>query len=341
MKKKINDEIFMHRALQLAALGSGNVSPNPMVGAVIVHNGRIIGEGYHRRYGEGHAEVNAVASVTERNLLPESTIYVTLEPCSHYGKTPPCSELILRVGIPRVVVGILDPNPKVSGRGVKMLRDGGVEVRVGVLEDECREINRRFLTAHSLKRPHVLLKWAQSRDGFIGGFDADGNPTAVKISNNASMKAMHRERSLVDAIIVGARTIVSDNPSLTIRHWHGRNPVRVVLGNVGVNHTEYKVFSDENSSKTIFFPNHCDNLLAVLQKLYSEHGITSVMVEGGARLLQSFIDAELWDEARVETAPITLGDGTLAPMLTGKLVESQNFNGNEVNFYRHLTQEKC
>ena len=223
------DENYMRRALQLARQGAGHTSPNPMVGAVIVaSDGIIIGEGWHRKCGEAHAEVNAVASVKDPDLLKDSTIYVTLEPCSHYGKTPPCARLLIERGIPRVVVGCLDPFPAVSGRGVAMLREAGVEVVTGVLEQECRALNRRFLTAHTLGRPWVQLKWAQTADGFIGVPPHLGeNP--LRMSTPVTMKLMHRERALCDAIVVGAATANIDNPSLTTRYWPGNNPLRVVL----------------------------------------------------------------------------------------------------------------
>lgn len=282
------DNRYMWRALQLARLGEGLVSPNPMVGAVIVDaDGKIIGEGYHHRYGGPHAEVCAIRSVNEanRHLLKDSTIYVTLEPCSHYGKTPPCAKLIIDTHIPRVVVGSSDPFPEVSGRGIKMLRDAGVEVAEGVLRKECDELNERFLTAHKLGRPWIQLKWAQSSDGFMAGIDKDGKPYPVKFSTPVSSVWMHRRRSMVDAIMVGKNTLAIDHPRLDCRFWPGKAPRRVE-------------------------PRH--DLQQQMKDLYKE-GITSLMVEGGPTLLKSFIDLGLYDDVRIETAEKKLGEGLPSP----------------------------
>ncbi|MDE6637082.1 MAG: bifunctional diaminohydroxyphosphoribosylaminopyrimidine deaminase/5-amino-6-(5-phosphoribosylamino)uracil reductase RibD [Muribaculaceae bacterium] len=284
------DTKYMKRALQLARLGEGLVSPNPMVGAVIVAaNGKIIGEGYHHRYGGPHAEVNAVNSVkdSDRHLLSDSTIYVTLEPCSHYGKTPPCAKLIIDTGIPRVAVGSADPFKEVSGRGIRMLRDAGVEVVEDVMREECDALNVRFLTAHRLGRPWIQLKWAQSADGFMAGIDKDGNPFPVKFSTPVSSVRMHRRRSMVDAIMVGKNTLDIDKPRLDCRYWPGRAPRRVE-------------------------PRH--DLEAQMRELYKE-GVTSLMVEGGPTLLQSFIDIGLYDDVKIETSEKKLGAGLPAPTL--------------------------
>lgn len=281
---------YMERALQLARLGEGLVSPNPMVGAVIVAaNGKIIGEGYHHRYGGPHAEVNAINSVkdSDRHLLSESTIYVTLEPCSHYGKTPPCAKLIMDTGIPQVVVGSADPFKEVSGRGIKMLRDAGIEVTEDVLREKCDALNARFLTAHRLGRPWIQLKWAQSADGYMAGLDEDGNPFPVKFSTPVSSVWMHRRRSMVDAIMVGNNTLEIDHPRLDCRHWPGLAPRRVE-------------------------PRH--DLEEQMRELYKE-GVTSLMVEGGPTLLQSFIDLGLYDDVKIETAEKKLGDGLPSPKL--------------------------
>ena len=334
----------MRRALQLAALGAGNVSPNPMVGAVIVADGKIIGEGFHRCYGEGHAEVNAVASVPDRSLLRGATIYVTLEPCSHYGKTPPCAKLLVECGFGRVVVGVRDPFPQVSGRGIAMLRDAGIEVTVGVLEDECRHINRRFFTAHSKCRPWVMLKWAQSADGFIDANragelasareGASGHTAAcvsrlgepVKFSTPLTTTLMHRERAMVDAILVGANTVALDNPSLTVRGWSvRRQPLRVVLARHTPISPDARLLTD--GLPTLIYST---DLNAVLADLY-HRGITSLMVEGGSTVLQSFIDARLYDEVRIETAPITLGSGIKAPTLPAESVSLQSHKAYGTN----------
>ena len=298
------DTRFMKRAIELARHGLGNTSPNPMVGAVIEHNGKIIGEGYHRRCGEGHAEVNAIASVKDKSLLTDSTIYVTLEPCSHYGKTPPCSKLIIDCGIPRVVVGSLDPFEKVSGRGVAMLREAGVEVVSGVLEDECRAINPVFMTAHTLHRPYVSLKWAQSMDGFIDRKRSySESPTTFSSMLTATLT--HRLRTLNDAIMVGSETVIADKPRLTSRLWQGSNPKRYAVDRRGrLNH--------ESNYYSILGAEHGGDVKSYLSTLYKE-GVTSLLVEGGSRLLQSFIDAGLWDYMRVETVHINLISGVLAP----------------------------
>lgn len=287
------DTKYMERALQIARLGEGLVSPNPMVGAVIVSaGGIIIGEGYHHQYGGPHAEVCAINSVkeTDRHLLSDSTIYVTLEPCSHYGKTPPCAKLIIDTGIPRVVVGSADPFPEVSGRGIRMLREAGVEVTEGVMRKECDELNVRFLTAHRLGRPWIQLKWAQSADGFMAGIK-DGKPYPVKFSTPVSSVWMHRRRSMVDAIMVGKNTLDIDKPRLDCRNWPGRPPRRVE-------------------------PRH--DLEKQMKELYKD-GVTSLMVEGGPTLLQSFIDLGLYDDIRIETSQKKLGTGLPAPNLIDKL----------------------
>lgn len=329
----------MHRALQLAANGRGTTSPNPMVGAVIVCDGRIIGEGWHRVFGGPHAEVNAVSSVADRELLRRSTMYVTLEPCSHYGKTPPCAELILKCGIPRVVVGSLDPNEKVSGRGVAMLRNAGVEVVVGVLEEQCKELNVKFMTAHSRRRPYVLLKWAMSADCFLDSVRAPGEP-APRFSTPLTSQAMHRLRSDYDAILVGADTVINDDPRLDVRDWPGRSPLKVVLDRRGRVPACSKLFA---SGKTLYFSSVmrsdipsaeivlCDPSAGpefVLSQLFSR-GIVSVMVEGGAAVLGSFLASGLWDEARVEIGHKALGDsGRVAMTLPSGTVSSAKLDGN-------------
>ncbi len=347
MKFMNTDEQYMARALQIAALGYGRVSPNPMVGAVVVADGRVIGEGYHRQWGHAHAEVNAIASVSDadRHLLSQSTIYVTLEPCSHYGKTPPCSKLIIETGIPRVVVGCMDPFKEVSGRGVKMLREAGVEVTTCVLENECRQLNRKFITAHTEGRPYVLLKWAESADGFM----STGNGAQTHISTPATQTVMHRLRAGYDAIMVGANTVRTDNPSLTTRLWHGRSPMRVVMSHDGCRDlADRKVFTDGNptllystSGKTL--GQHGENveeaqlpasLADVARDLY-RRGITSLMVEGGPTLLQSFFDADLWDEVRIEHGDNPLGSGKAAPCAPrGEMCVYEEDNHQIINILR-------
>ncbi len=301
----------MRRAIQLARLGEGNVSPNPMVGAVVVApGGRIIGEGYHRRYGESHAEVNAIASVAQRdrNLLRDSTIYVTFEPCSHYGKTPPCAKLITEIGPRRVVVGCLDPFPKVSGRGMKMLEEAGIETTVGVLREECERLNRRFMTAHRNGRPWVQLKWAESSDGFLSMRDSSGKLIPAHLSTPISLVWMHRQRSLTDAIMVGTTTIISDNPSLTCRHWPGNNPKKITFQSY---RTPPESLIARDSEAIFLSPNA--PLKPQLEYLYSEKGITSLMVEGGAETLRSFIAEGLADEIRCEVSPVLLKERGATP----------------------------
>lgn len=337
------DEKYMRRALQLARLGAGHTSPNPMVGAVIVGpDGTIIGEGWHRKCGEGHAEVNAVASVKDAALLRDSTIYVTLEPCSHYGKTPPCARLLIERGIPRVVVGCLDPFPEVSGRGVAMLREAGIEVIVGMLEQECRALNRRFLTAHTAGRPWVQLKWAQTADGFIA-LPPDAGENPLHMSTPVTMRLMHRQRALCDAIVVGAATARIDNPSLTTRQWPGRSPLRVVLSRNlsipqnlhlltdGLPTIVYNGVKDEVCGTVQYVKMDTTNPRSWLTDLY-RRGITSVMVEGGTQVLQALIDADLWDEARIEVSPRTVTQGVTAPTITGTQSSQYLIDGNTITY---------
>ena len=335
------DEKYMRRALQLARLGVGRTSPNPMVGAVIVAlDGAIIGEGWHRKCGEAHAEVNAVASVKDASLLKDCTIYVTLEPCSHYGKTPPCANLLIERGIPRVVVGCLDPFPAVAGRGVAMLREAGVEVVTGVLEQECRTLNKRFMKAHTSGRPWVQLKWAQTADGFIGVPPELGeNP--LRMSTPVTMNLMHRQRALCDAIVVGATTANIDNPSLTTRYWPGNNPLRVVLSHElslgdnlklltdGLPTIIYNSLRDEVKGPVQWVKTDCNDVRSWLQDLY-RRGVTSVMVEGGAQVLRQLIDQGQWDEARIEVSPRRVGQGVAAPPIAGRVASSLLIDGNTI-----------
>lgn len=285
-----SDERYMQRCLQLAANGIQCARPNPMVGAVIVTS-HIIGEGYHVRYGEGHAEVNAFASVRPEDepLLPQSTLYVSLEPCAHYGKTPPCAELIIRKGVRRVVVGCIDPFAQVQGRGIEMLRQAGIEVTVGVLEKECQWLNRRFFTYHSKRRPYIILKWAQTANGFI-----DDHGHALAISNEHTQMLSHQLRAEEDAILVGHTTDSREHPQLTVRHWHGPHPKRVVM-------TRQRP------------------LPQLMDDLYLQ-GVQSLIVEGGRQTLEAFIDAGLYDMVRVEKAAMLVADGTKAPQLPANLV---------------------
>lgn len=329
------DERYMRRALELARHGEGNTSPNPMVGAVIVDDdGRIIGEGYHRRCGEGHAEVNAVASVREREALCRSTMYVTLEPCSHYGKTPPCAKLIIDSGIPRVVVGAGDPFREVAGRGVAMLRRAGVEVVTGMLADECRRLNVRFMTAHEQRRPFVTLKWAQSADGFMD-CRRDAGEGAARFSTPLTLRLMHRLRSLHDAILVGSGTVVADNPRLDARLWPGgRSPRPVVLDARGRVSAGAAVMSRDP-----IVVRRETGVAELLRSLYVDEGVTSLLVEGGADTLRRFIGSGLWDVARVETAPFALVEtgAVEAPVIGPEALSSSEIvDGNVIRVFENL-----
>lgn len=339
------DEKYMRRALQLARHGAGRTSPNPMVGAVVVGpDGTVIGEGWHRKCGEAHAEVNALATVRDVNLLKDSTVYVTLEPCSHYGKTPPCASLLIEKGIPRVVVGTLDPFIKVAGRGVQMLRDAGIEVAVGVLEPECRELNRRFMTAHTTGRPWVQLKWAQTTDGFVA-LPPEAGENPLRMSTPVTMRLMHRQRALCDAIVVGASTARIDNPSLTTRQWPGPSPLRVVLSHGLSIHGNLKLLVDgmptivyngvKNGSEGAveYVKMDARDPYSWLEDLY-RRGVTSVMVEGGPRVLQGLIDAGAWDEARIEVSPRRIGQGVAAPVINGVVAACHRIDGNIITLMR-------
>lgn len=339
------DEKYMRRALQLARHGAGHTSPNPMVGAVIVGpDGTIIGEGWHRKCGEGHAEVNAVASVKDASLLKDSTLYVTLEPCSHYGKTPPCARLIIERGIPRVVVGCLDPFVKVAGRGVAMLREAGVEVTVGVMEQQCRTLNRRFMTAHETGRPWVQLKWAQTADGYIA-LPPDAGENPLRMSTPVTMCLMHRQRSLCDSIVVGAATARIDNPSLTTRRWPGRSPLRVVLSRNlslgdnlnlltdGLSTIVYNNVKNEVIGAVEYVKMDTTSPQSWLEDLY-RRGVTSVMVEGGTRVLQEILDSGIWDEARIEVSPRRVEKGVQAPSIDGQQAAQYSIDGNLITVVR-------
>lgn len=345
----MEDELYIARCLQLAAQGGGYVAPNPMVGAVLVADGKIIGEGYHRAYGQAHAEKNAIDSVKAHNtkLLSKSTMYVNLEPCAHYGKTPPCAELIVRCKIPKVIVGNIDPNPKVAGQGIKILQNAGINVVTGVLEDKCRELNKRFFTFIEKKRPFIFLKWAQTADGFL---DKKRNSCAeppLKISNELTKILTHKIRTENQAIMVGTNTVLLDNPKLSARMWAGKNPVRLIIDakrkipdnfNIFDSTQPTIIFTEKNINNSqknnISFVNidfqkdFIDNLL---QTIYQQN-IHSVLVEGGAHLLNSFIQCNLWDCAQVEIAPITIDNGINAPVLA-------KFPTKEIDYQNHRILE--
>ncbi|MBO9151181.1 bifunctional diaminohydroxyphosphoribosylaminopyrimidine deaminase/5-amino-6-(5-phosphoribosylamino)uracil reductase RibD [Chitinophaga sp. GCM10012297] len=324
----------MQRCISLSLNGEGMVAPNPMVGAVLVHEGKIIGEGFHRVYGESHAEVNCVNSVEPelQELIPHSVMYVSLEPCAHHGKTPPCADLIVARNIPEVVIGCVDSFSEVAGKGIEKLRAAGVKVTTGLLEDECRQVNRRFFTFHEQRRPYVVLKWAQSADGYIA--PPDGAP--VRISGPYADRLVHQWRSREAGIMVGTRTALNDNPRLNTRLWPGKSPVRIILDLGGKIPRDFHVH--DGSVRTIFLTaNEIDRSKAlvpqVLALLHAE-SVQSILVEGGANLLQQFIHSGLWDEMRVITGQQPLGQGLRAPE-TGevRLLEKLDVAGDEVAVY--------
>lgn len=333
-------EKYIKRCIELAKNGLGTTYPNPLVGCVIVFENVIIGEGWHKKSGEAHAEVLAIESVRNKELLYESTLYVSLEPCSHFGKTPPCADLILKYKIPNVVIGTIDPNSKVSGKGIQKLKDSGVNVTYGILVNECNELNKRFFTFHSKTRPFIILKWAESSDGFISPINKK-EQKPVWLSNEYSRQLVHKWRSEEQAILVGTQTIIDDNPSLTVRDWVGKNPIRVLIDRDNAIDTSSNVF--DNQAKTIVFSNkevtsNSDTIQyikidfdknstqAIVDKLF-ENNIQSIIIEGGRKTIQSFIDANLWDEARVFIGEINLNEGTKAPKL------------NRANYYKSLIKK--
>ncbi len=346
------DESMMRRCFNLAIKGVGNVAPNPLVGSVVCYGEVIIGEGYHQKCGEAHAEVNAIRSVENPELLKKSTLYVNLEPCSHFGKTPPCSDLIIKSGIQKVVISNLDPNPKVAGRGVERLQANGIEVVVQVLENEGNFVNRRFFTFHRKKRPYIILKWAQTMDGFMDiNCRHENNKQTYWISNKELKQWVHKWRSEEMGIMIGAHTALNDNPILNVREWVGKNPVRIVLSKNVELPTHLNVFNNE--SKTILFttnrnefnnPNiesvffEYDNftLENVLKSLY-DIGIQSVIVEGGKELLQSLLDLNLWDEARVLTGDKFFKKGLKAPFVDVNAALNFEINNDLCEFYFNNT----
>lgn len=343
------DQKFMARALELAQLGMGNVAPNPMVGCVIVHQDKIIGEGYHRKYGEAHAEVNAINSVINRDLLPESTLYVTLEPCSHYGKTPPCADLIISERIQNIVIGTIDPFAGVAGRGVKKLQNAGCKVSVGILEEECKELNRRFFTFHQKKRPYIILKWAQTEDGFIDidrSMEQYGQPTWI--TNDLSRIAVHKMRSEESAILVGTNTAQKDNPSLTVRDWCGNHPLRLVIDRnlrLSPDHELFNqkcqtlVFSSkhavsQSNLEYVQIPFDGNEIKHILHELY-QRNILSLIVEGGGALLQSFINKSLWDESHIFIGRRLFQKGVAAPNITATQLFLDDLDGSSLYIYRN------
>ncbi|EOZ96550.1 Diaminohydroxyphosphoribosylaminopyrimidine deaminase [Indibacter alkaliphilus LW1] len=341
------DEEFMQRALDLARQGEGNVRPNPMVGCVIVYLDRIIGEGYHMAYGGPHAEPNAIGAVRDQELLNEATVYVNLEPCAHWGKTPPCADLLVKTKVKKVVIACVDSNPLVGGKGISKLLNAGIEVETGVLEREAKELNRRFFTYIEKKRPYVLLKWAETLDGFV----ARENFDSKWISNTYSRQLVHKWRSEEAAIMVGTSTAQYDNPKLNVRDWSGNDPIRVVIDrhltldpNLYLfDHSQsticYNQLKQESEENLEFVQMPADfEIEEVLQDLYNKK-VQSILVEGGSQILNKFISKNLWDEARVFTGPVSFGKGIKAPNIQGLPYQESGIMGDKLKIYRNTNQE--
>ena len=330
-------DTYIKRCIELAKNGLGTTYPNPLVGSVIVLNDQILGEGWHRKSGEPHAEVNAINSVKDKSLLSKSTIYVSLEPCSHFGKTPPCCDLIIANKIPNVVIGTIDPFAKVAGTGIKKLIEAGKNVTVGILDEECNNLNKRFFTFHNKKRPYIILKWAESQDGFIAP-TSKKNKKPVWITNEFSRQLVHKWRSEEQAILVGTNTIIEDNPSLTTRDWSGNHPIRIVLDQNNRISKESHIF--DNQVKTITITkkniNFNNNLALEITDFLFKEGIQSVIIEGGRQTLQTFIDANIWDEARVFRGEIYFKSGTKAPSISKTNSSKEKILNDELlTFFNH------
>lgn len=341
-------EKYIKRCIELAKNGLGTTYPNPLVGSVIVHEGKIIGEGWHQKAGEPHAEVNAVNSVKDKSFLKKATIYVSLEPCSHFGKTPPCSDLIIKNKIPNVVIGTVDPNVKVAGSGIKKLLEAGIHVTVGILEAECNELNKRFFTFHEKKRPYIILKWAESQDGFIAPIKKS-EKKPVWITNAYSRQLVHKWRTEEQAILVGTQTVIDDNPKLNARDWYGNNPIRVVLDQN--NRIPKNSHIIDNQVKTILFSgfktslekensifeiiDFKKNIAEQIVQSLNKNQIQSIIIEGGRRTLQTFIDANLWDEARIFVGNIQFKNGIKAPILAKKQCEKHCIGTDELIIFRN------
>jgi diaminohydroxyphosphoribosylaminopyrimidine deaminase/5-amino-6-(5-phosphoribosylamino)uracil reductase len=341
-------EKYMKRCIELAQKGEGNVAPNPMVGCVIVLDDVIIGEGYHEQYGKAHAEVNAINSVKDKSFLKKATLYVNLEPCSHFGKTPPCADLIVEHKIPYVVIGTIDTFALIAGRGIEKLANAGIDVKTGVLEDECKELNKRFFCYHEKKRPYIILKWAQTSDGFIDILrNEEGFEKPMRITNDTSLKLSHVWRSREQAIIVGKRTAVFDNPKLTVRNISGKNPLRIAIDRnltIPLNYflldkttpTLILTSADSQSETNLEYIrlNFDEDLLPQILDVLYEKQIQSLIVEGGTKLINSFIHNDLWDEARVFISQQRIDDGVNAPVLDLKPTDKQDIDGDVLLTYR-------
>lgn len=342
----IEDVTYMQRCIELAQLGIRKVYPNPMVGAVIVHNNKIIGEGYHKLYGNEHAEVNAINSVKNKSLLSESTIYVSLEPCAHQGKTPPCADLLVHHNFKRVVIGCKDIFSEVSGKGIKRLEHNNIPVTLGVLEKECKALNKRFFTFHEKKRPYIILKWAETKDGFIDKKRTNKIREINWITQPETQTLVHKWRSEEHAILVGSNTVLSDNPTLTVRNVSGENPIRIVIDPTLKCKESSKIFNNE--SKTIVInrkkseeKEHLKHIQTedfstqnILTLLYKEN-IQSILIEGGAQTIQYFIDTNQWDEARVLIGQNTFEDGIKSPQLNIQPSSHLDFFGDRIYYYKN------
>ncbi|MDG1660763.1 MAG: bifunctional diaminohydroxyphosphoribosylaminopyrimidine deaminase/5-amino-6-(5-phosphoribosylamino)uracil reductase RibD [Winogradskyella sp.] len=327
-------EIHIKRCLKIAKNGLGSTRPNPMVGAIIVCDDKVIGEGFTSPYGQSHAEVNAINAVKNKALLKKSTLYVTLEPCSHHGKTPPCSDLIISHNIPKVVIGCIDDNPQVVGKGIAKLKASGCEVIVGVLENECKIHHKRFFTFHNKKRPYIILKWAETKDGFIAPKTKD-KQKPIWITNRYSRQLVHKWRSEEQVILVGTNTVIEDNPSLTVRDWTGDNPTRIVIDKSLKLNSELKLF--DNAAKTISISNKeidfKKNISKQICDLLFKENINSIIIEGGSKTLQTFINEGLWDEARVFVGLTEFKEGVKAPQFKGKLASEQSILDDSLKVY--------
>ncbi|HEX8545330.1 MAG TPA: bifunctional diaminohydroxyphosphoribosylaminopyrimidine deaminase/5-amino-6-(5-phosphoribosylamino)uracil reductase RibD [Cytophagaceae bacterium] len=345
MNSELDDNLLMRRCFELARLGAGMVSPNPLVGCVVVNDGRIIGEGWHEKYGGPHAEVNAINSVKDKRLLEDATLYVNLEPCAHFGKTPPCADLLAGLPLARIVICNVDPNPLVKLKGIEKLKRANNEITVGVMEDVGLELNQTFFTFIQKNRPYVILKWAETNDGFIAREDFNSK----WISNEHSRRLVHRWRSEIDAIMVGTNTAKYDNPQLTVREWSGRNPTRIVIDNdlvlgkelhlfdksiATICYNFQKQYSEENLEYVKLDP--AVDFIDFLMEDLKSRKIASLLVEGGSRLLQSFINSGLWDEARVFTSDVNFGSGIKAPTISCLPCKKIYIKNDRLKIYKNL-----
>ncbi|MGM0503136.1 MAG: bifunctional diaminohydroxyphosphoribosylaminopyrimidine deaminase/5-amino-6-(5-phosphoribosylamino)uracil reductase RibD [Bacteroidota bacterium] len=355
MSNNTVNEKYMQRCISLASQGLGNTAPNPMVGSVIVYDNKIIGEGYHRRCGEAHAEVNAINAVKDKDLLKRSTLYVNLEPCSHYGKTPPCANLIAQLNIPEVIIGTMDTASHVSGRGIDILKRAGCSVKVGVLEKESRALNKRFFTFHEKNRPYIILKWAETLDGFIDVERTENHPVQPTwITNEFSKMLVHKWRDEEQAILIGTNTAKADNPTLTTRNWAGKSPLRIVFDrelklpadlNVFNADAETIIIADKsnrtstkkylNTNVGIEFVDYNQEFDKQLFEIFIKQNIQSVIIEGGAKILNYFMDYNLWDEARVFVGNIDFFKGVHAPQIDGKVIKEEKLGHSKFTLIKN------